>query len=118
MMTREDQFKLIKQKIIVQMTDSAPITFIDYDFGEKKLICVWKRINKSISIIKGEAFYNSQNPYECIFMSDYQDMLWKAYHMLELLYIDYIIGEELQEKNYIMTDEDAIKYIMKRQLET
>ena len=101
-MTEDEKFKLIKQKII------------EYDFYAKKIVCTWKKINKEVYIIKDKMYYNSQNPYECIFVNDYQDRLWKCFHMLEILYIDYIVGEPLKEDNYLMSDEDAIQYIKKR----
>ena len=113
-MREDNQFNFIKQKIIDNMVEKAPIIFINYNFEEKKLECLWKKINKRITIVQAQAYYNPQNPYECIFMNDYQDNLWKAYHMLELLYIDYIMGQQLKKENYVMGNEEAIQYLKER----
>ena len=113
-MSYDELFNDIKSKIIGEMTDDTPIIFINYDFEEQKLECRWKKINKCFKIEKGEAYYNVMNPAEYIFMSDYQDRISKCYHLLDLLYMDYLQGNDLKEENYIINDEMAVDHIANR----
>lgn len=113
-MNNDYLFNDIKSKIVNEMTDNAPIIFISYDFEEQKLECMWKKINKRFKIEKGSAYYNVMNPSEYIFMSDYQDRISKCYHLLNLLYMDYYQGNNLNEENYIINDEVAVDHIANR----
>ena len=100
-MDREVKFKIVKNMIINEMTSNAPIIFLNYDYENRRLDCQWKKINRTFRIEKGEAYYNISNPDEIIFMMDFQDNISKCYHLLELLYYNYLNGIEICQEDYL-----------------
>ena len=104
----EDKFNEVKEMIINEMTHNAPIIFIDYNFEEQLLVGKWKKINRIFKIKDCQAYYNPLNPYECIFMNDFQDNISKAYHLLDLLYYNYNLGREIKKEDYIIEETDKV----------